>query len=189
MYLTDDKKNKKQKTRKKTPPTKLSGYSHVFHRWLYVPCSRNSSNLLLEGVHTSISKEINTNQHKCHFNKEIIKYYLLSAHTCKHSSQLSQCIIFTMDVKGDHFKQLVYGLISYKKNFLLSLDSFHASGDFSCLLTTFANSLDPDQGRLSVGPDLEPNCLTLIEYFEKWLILKSQQKASKHEKLPSMQRV
>ena len=32
-----------------------------------------------------------------------------------------------------------------------------------CLLTTvcnFANSLDPDQARQNVGPDLGPNCLT-----------------------------
>ena len=29
------------------------------------------------------------------------------------------------------------------------------------LLITFANSLDPDQDRLNVSPDLDPNCLTL----------------------------
>ena len=29
------------------------------------------------------------------------------------------------------------------------------------LLTTFANSLDPDQARQDVGPDLDPNYLTL----------------------------
>ena len=27
---------------------------------------------------------------------------------------------------------------------------------------TFANSLDPDQGRQDVGPDLGPNCLILL---------------------------
>ena len=27
---------------------------------------------------------------------------------------------------------------------------------------TFANSLDPDQARQNVGPDLDPNCLTLL---------------------------
>ena len=36
---------------------------------------------------------------------------------------------------------------------------------------TFANSLDPDQAQQNVGPDLDPNCLTLMvflkEYFEK----------------------
>ena len=29
------------------------------------------------------------------------------------------------------------------------------------LLITFANSLDPDQARQNVGPDLDQNCLTL----------------------------
>ena len=35
-----------------------------------------------------------------------------------------------------------------------------ATGDFCCLLITFANGLDPDQARQNVGPDLDPNCLT-----------------------------
>ena len=30
------------------------------------------------------------------------------------------------------------------------------------LLITFANSLDPDQGQQNVGPDLDPNSLTVI---------------------------
>ena len=30
-----------------------------------------------------------------------------------------------------------------------------------CLLITFANSLDPDQDRHNVGPDLDPSCLTI----------------------------
>ena len=38
--------------------------------------------------------------------------------------------------------------------------SLPASGDFCHLLITFANSLDPDQARQNVGPDLDPNCLT-----------------------------
>ena len=45
--------------------------------------------------------------------------------------------------------------------YLLAINSFFASGDFCCLLITFANSLDPDQDRHSVGPGLDPNCLTL----------------------------
>ena len=32
--------------------------------------------------------------------------------------------------------------------------------DFCCLLITFANSLDPDQARQNMGPDLDPTCLT-----------------------------
>ena len=51
------------------------------------------------------------------------------------------------------------------------LNSFPASGDFDHLLITFANSLDPDQARQNVGPDLDPNCLTLMvfrkEFFEE----------------------
>ena len=30
------------------------------------------------------------------------------------------------------------------------------------LLITFANKLDPDQAQRKVGPDLDPNCLTLL---------------------------
>ena len=44
---------------------------------------------------------------------------------------------------------------------VLHNNSFLARGDFCHLLILFANSLDPDQDRHSVGPDLEPNCLTL----------------------------
>ena len=32
--------------------------------------------------------------------------------------------------------------------------------DFCCLLITFANSLDPDQARQNVRPNLDLNCLT-----------------------------
>ena len=41
------------------------------------------------------------------------------------------------------------------------ITSFLATGDFCRLPITFANSLDPDQDRQNVGPDLNPNCLTL----------------------------
>ena len=40
------------------------------------------------------------------------------------------------------------------------LNSLPASDNFCHLLITFANSLDPDQARQNVGPDLDPNCLT-----------------------------
>ena len=43
---------------------------------------------------------------------------------------------------------------------------FLASGDFCCLLITFTNSLDPDQARQNVGPDLDPNCLTLKDFLK-----------------------
>ena len=47
---------------------------------------------------------------------------------------------------------------------ILTLNSFPTSGYFCHLLITFANSLDPDQARQNVGPDLDPNCLTLWWY-------------------------
>ena len=34
----------------------------------------------------------------------------------------------------------------------------------SLTLITFSNSLDPDQARQNVRPDLDPNCLTLLWY-------------------------
>ena len=39
-------------------------------------------------------------------------------------------------------------------------NSLPARGDFCCLLITFQNSLDPDQARQNVVPDLDPNSLT-----------------------------
>ena len=51
------------------------------------------------------------------------------------------------------------------------------------LLTTFANSLDQGQARQNVGPDLDPNCLTLIvflkEFFKKVDFEKKQQQTKK----------
>ena len=38
--------------------------------------------------------------------------------------------------------------------------SLPARGDLCCLLITFANSLDPDQARQYVWPDLDPKCST-----------------------------
>ena len=38
---------------------------------------------------------------------------------------------------------------------------FFASDDFCHLLITIVNSFDPDQDRQNVGPDLDPNRLTL----------------------------
>ena len=39
-----------------------------------------------------------------------------------------------------------------------------------CLLApsadTFANSLDPDEARQNAGPDLDPNCLTLMVFLK-----------------------
>ena len=62
------------------------------------------------------------------------------------------------------------------------------------LLITFANSLDPDQAQQNVGPDLDPNCLTLWWYswkifLKKLIFKKNLQMTKKHAKLSSIQRV
>ena len=47
----------------------------------------------------------------------------------------------------------------------LPVDEFNpllASSDFCRLLITFANRLDLDQDHDSVGPDLDPNCLSCL---------------------------
>ena len=55
-----------------------------------------------------------------------------------------------------------------KCDFLLKTNnSFLASRDFCRLLITFTNSLNPDQDRQNVGPDLDPNCLTLILFLKE----------------------
>ena len=62
-------------------------------------------------------------------------------------------------VAGAFKMKMQTGLVgNQKKEPYLSVNSFLAS---SLLLFTFANSLDPDQDRQNVGPDLDPNCLTL----------------------------
>ena len=50
---------------------------------------------------------------------------------------------------------------SDKTSSLAVFNSFIAGGDFCRLQITFANGLDPDQDRHNVGPDLDPNRLTL----------------------------
>ena len=44
---------------------------------------------------------------------------------------------------------------------------FIANGDFCRLLITFVNSLDPDQGRKNVEPELGPNCSDTMMVFLK----------------------
>ena len=54
-------------------------------------------------------------------------------------------------------------LCHFEREIFIIFLSFPASGDFCHLLITFtfANSLDLDQAQQNVGPDLDPNCLTL----------------------------
>ena len=65
--------------------------------------------------------------------------------------------------------------------------AFLANGNVCCLLITFANSLDPDQDRQNIGPDLDPNRLTLNKRFAlKKLILKkiSRRLLNTNDELP-----
>ena len=83
---------------------------------------------------------------------------------------------------------------------------FPPCGDFCSLLITFANSLNPDQARQNIRPDLDPDCLILWWYvflkdffFETVNLKKNPQTTKKlirkikswddkkHAKLPSMQ--
>ena len=63
------------------------------------------------------------------------------------------------------------------------------------LCKQFGPRSGPTEYRHSVGPDLDPNHLTLslivflIEFFENVDFEKTLQPTKKHEKLPSMQRV
>ena len=61
-----------------------------------------------------------------------------------------------------HFSQGFSQIVASTSYFVLN--SLPASVDFCCLLITFANSLEPDQARQNVGPDLDPICLTHIWY-------------------------
>ena len=74
------------------------------------------------------------------------------------------------------------------------VNAFLASGNICRLLPIFANSLDQDQARQNVGPDLNRNCLTLCCYsgknfWKKLIFKKSADDKKKHEKLASMHRV
>ena len=78
-------------------------------------------------------------------------------------------------------------------NYSLGAENSHgskpSSADNLCLLIIFANSLDPDQARQNVRPDLDPNCLTLWWYswkiFFQKVNLKNPKMTKKHTKLPA----
>ena len=53
------------------------------------------------------------------------------------------------------FEQFIFFLL--KLMVVAQLNFFIASSNFYHLLRTFVNSLDPDQDRHKVGPDLDPN--------------------------------
>ena len=64
-----------------------------------------------------------------------------------------------------------HALPIYKKNRIASLLCiFETTIVYSTylwrLLITFANRLEPDQAWQNVGPDLDPNCLTLMVFLK-----------------------
>ena len=61
-----------------------------------------------------------------------------------------------LEAAGDRVKDT-----DSEDSYEIGYNSFLVSGDFCPVLITLTNSLDPDQDRQNVGPDLDPNCLTL----------------------------
>ena len=61
----------------------------------------------------------------------------------------------------DYCLRYKIGLKSFAGILRYAFNSFLARGDFCLLLITLANSLVLDQDPHSVGPDLDPNHLTL----------------------------
>ena len=59
---------------------------------------------------------------------------------------------------ADPIEFIAHALYKYKVKFTRSMLT---RGDFCHLLTTFASSFEPDHDRQYVGPDLDPNSLTL----------------------------
>ena len=87
---------------------------------------------------------------------------------------LLMCMIdkeFTLNVKRLIFDEKC---MSTATNFVSGFNSFPTSGDFFYLLITFANSLDSDQVRQNIGPDLYSNWHSEgipERYFEKLIKL------------------
>ena len=69
------------------------------------------------------------------------------------------CFFPLLSVTSNRFERFAH--ISYFETPFLLLNSLPASGYFCHLVKSFANSLDPDQDRQNVGPDLDLNCRTL----------------------------
>ena len=70
--------------------------------------------------------------------------------------------VFAKDQKGE-FK-MAFGATLEVKVINQCLSLVNSSPTECRLLRTYANSLDPDQARQNVGPDLDPICLPLRWY-------------------------
>ena len=77
------------------------------------------------------------------------------------SNLMLSCKPFTFAPAEEVFQDVAYVFIH------ISLTP--SSLAVTCLLITFANSLDPGQAQLNVGPVLDPNCLVLIVFLKDFL--------------------
>ena len=68
-----------------------------------------------------------------------------------------------------NWKKLEPNEIDFSQGFSqrVVFNSLPASGNFCHLLITFANSLDPDQARQNVGPDLDPKLFDTLMVLKK----------------------
>ena len=86
------------------------------------------------------------------------KTFFLYIYNCQVASFLKFKIVLVFYASRGEF----YIFHLYLVAFIWFPHSFLVSGDFCCLLITFANSLFPDQYRQNVGPDLDTDCLAKI---------------------------
>ena len=99
----------------------------------------------------------------------LMRFFYLS-HFRAVKSQARLCIC-TVSPELSHLAYTMYGSrVRFRQKFrplalpdmsVCLFNTFLASDNFCPLLITFANSLDLDQDRHDVRPDLSPSCLTL----------------------------
>ena len=84
-------------------------------------------------------------------------------------------------------------ILEINKIIKMLLFTLPASDNFCHLLISFTNSLDPDQDRQNVGPDLEHNRLKYYYteiFFEKVIFsLNVNRGQQEHERIPNMERL
>ena len=70
-------------------------------------------------------------------------------------------------LRSEGVKNILDNFLPRPFHHFLNHNSFPAGGDFCCLLITFANSLDPEQARKNVRPDLDTPMVFPKYFFEK----------------------
>ena len=83
------------------------------------------------------------------------------------SNSLVHCLMKFV-AKDNHKEAILKSLFGLLSNLAMSSECRNiiwkvstCTFEFCCLLIIFKNSLDPDQARQNVRPDLDPSCLTL----------------------------